>query len=104
MPNVIYADGCRSSVTWVWVHATTSLILHHQIELRCALELITNVLYIHADLNECSLGTHLCEHNCGNNIGSYYCTCNTGYHLDGNGLNCSGIYIAKCVLYSHTIN
>ena len=27
---------------------------------------------------------------CTNTIGSFYCSCGTGYLLDGNGLNCTG--------------
>ena len=51
------------------------------------------------DLNECILGTHLCEHTCGNDIGSYQCICDTGYQLEGNGLNCSGIIYTLYILY-----
>ena len=45
------------------------------------------------DINECSRGTDLCEHNCHNTIGSYYCSCDTGYFLTANGYSCHGIYI-----------
>ena len=44
------------------------------------------------DVNECSLGTANCASggvsNCTNTIGSYYCTCMTGYA--GNGTVCTG--------------
>ena len=42
------------------------------------------------DINECNTGNGGCEHNCTNTIGSFTCSCDTGYQLDENGLNCSG--------------
>ena len=42
------------------------------------------------DINECTNGTHLCEHNCYNTIESYVCDCQLGYQLS-NGLTCSDI-------------
>ena len=42
------------------------------------------------EINECERGTDLCEHTCTNTAGSYYCSCNTGYHLETNDYNCSG--------------
>ena len=50
-------------------------------------------------MNECTLGTHLCEHTCVNDIGSYHCICDTGYQLEGNGLSCSGIIYTLYILY-----
>ena len=47
---------------------------------------------IHADVNECELGSD----NCGadaegtNTIGGFTCACNTGYH--GEGETCEGKY------------
>ena len=35
---------------------------------------------IFIDINECQ--SDVCEHNCHNSIGSYYCECNSGYRLD----------------------
>ena len=44
----------------------------------------------HTDINECAEGTHECEHNCHNTIGSYTCSCRTGYSLNADGRACDG--------------
>ena len=43
-----------------------------------------------ADIDECSSGTHLCVHNCNNIIGSYTCSCDTGYRLNDDQRQCDG--------------
>ena len=42
------------------------------------------------DINECTNGTHLCEHNYYNTNGSYVCDCQPGYQLS-NELSCSDL-------------
>ena len=42
------------------------------------------------DINECTTSNGGCEHSCTNTIGSFTCSCATGYQLDENGLNCNG--------------
>ena len=46
---------------------------------------------LHADIDECERGTHQCDINaaCTDNIGSYDCSCNTGYF--GDGFTCEDI-------------
>ncbi|XP_055863669.1 latent-transforming growth factor beta-binding protein 4-like [Biomphalaria glabrata] len=51
------------------------------------------------DVNECELNTSLCEGACQNTVGSYSCTCNTGYKLSGSYL-C--VDIDECSLGNHT--
>ena len=46
------------------------------------------------DINECDEGSHNCEHICTNTVGSFECSCNSGYRLDDNGRNCLGRYSA----------
>ena len=43
------------------------------------------------DIDECAEYNGDCEHNCTNINGSYYCTCDEGYILDKDGLNCTKI-------------
>ena len=45
---------------------------------------------LHTDIDECSEGTHQCDHNCHNNVGSYTCSCRTGYRLAADGRSCVG--------------
>ena len=44
----------------------------------------------HADIDECATNNGGCEQTCINTIGSFYCSCRTGYQLDGDGFNCTG--------------
>ena len=58
----------------------------------------TNVLYvincfylfyaIFTDINECTEGTHLCNHTCSNLVGSYRCSCMQGFILAENNQDC----------------
>ena len=59
------------------------------------------------DVNECQLGTHTCDSNaeCTNTVGSYICTCNTGYI--GSGLACNGklrMVLPNSGYYGHQVN
>ena len=56
-----------------------------------------NTTYDGTDINECASHNGGCEHNCQNTIGSYSCSCLTGYLIDSNGYNCTGLKIL-CVL------
>ena len=44
------------------------------------------------DINECASQNGKCEQSCQNTIGSYACSCLTGYLIDSNGYNCTGLY------------
>ena len=62
-------------------------------------------IFLPADIDECALGTDNCSDNanCSDTIGSYDCTCRTGF--DGNGILCEGIintsrFAASFILYS----
>ena len=42
------------------------------------------------DIDECDEGIDGCEQICINTVGSYNCSCDPGYDLASNQLNCSG--------------
>ena len=42
------------------------------------------------DIDECGLGIGKCQHICHNTAGSFYCSCNDGYTLESDGINCAG--------------
>ena len=52
-------------------------------------------LILLTDIDECSLGTDRCRHSCTNTIGSYTCSCNTGYALNSDGYTCDGEIMKK---------
>lgn len=45
-----------------------------------------------ADINECSDG-NLCSQLCNNTLGSYFCSCVSGYRLLDDGATCEGIIV-----------
>ena len=47
---------------------------------------------MHTDINECSINNGSCSQTCTNLIGSYFCSCQTGYILAGDGTACVGKY------------
>lgn len=58
-------------------------------------ELCHNFLLWHVcvlDINECRhYPGRLCAHKCENILGSYKCSCTTGFKLAGDGRNCDGM-------------
>ena len=46
---------------------------------------------MNADIDECTEESHRCEQSCHNAVGSYACSCDIGYHLNLDGLTCTGI-------------
>ena len=42
------------------------------------------------DIDECSLGTHECQHICENTAGGFRCLCRQGYQLNSDNTTCSG--------------
>ena len=53
----------------------------------------TNSLFL--EINECSAGTDNCDANadCTNTVGSYNCTCKSGY--SGDGVTCTGTLLSQ---------
>ena len=54
--------------------------------------IIIDIAYNGTDINECASQNGGCEQNCQNTIGSYSCSCLTGYLIASNGYNCTGLY------------
>ena len=48
------------------------------------------ILISNLDINECHQNNGGCSDFCDNIIGSYYCSCGTGYLLDAAKHNCTG--------------
>ena len=61
---------------------------------------LKSYIYI-VDINECNQGNGGCEHTCTDTVGSFSCSCNTGYQLIG-GRHCSGnnIFFMECQLHT----
>ena len=53
-------------------------------------------LSFYADLNECNTGNGGCNQICTNSIGSFLCSCNSGYNLAADGRTC--VDINECQL------
>ena len=48
--------------------------------------------YNFADADECAAGTDTCDQICLNTMGSYTCSCNTGYTLNSDRTTCDGMW------------
>ena len=42
------------------------------------------------DIDECASNNGGCQHNCANSRGTFSCSCNPGFELAANGLDCNG--------------
>ena len=51
------------------------------------------------DINECTEDTDGCAQDCRNTIGSYTCSCITGYRLASDGRGCIGMSLIENLLY-----
>ena len=43
------------------------------------------------DIDECTADTHNCDQVCLDHDGTFSCSCNSGYELDGDGTTCNGM-------------
>ena len=46
---------------------------------------------MHSDVNECATSNGGCAQTCTNNVGSFVCSCQSGYTLASNDLSCNGM-------------
>ena len=51
------------------------------------------------DIDECGLGTHQCAQDCSDTVGSYTCSCRTGYTLNADGRHCDGMIAILLFVY-----
>ena len=51
---------------------------------------IVSISKITIDIDECSLNLTRCTQGCHNSVGSYQCTCQTGYYLGNDDHTCIG--------------
>ena len=51
-----------------------------------------SVSHYYIDIDECLDNNGSCSHECVNTVGSYYCECPTGHHLQPNNHDCEGEY------------
>ncbi len=56
----------------------------------------TDFQSLHSDIDECSSNSNGCQMLCINTIGSFNCSCESGYKLIDDGFHCQGI-----ALYIH---
>ena len=56
-------------------------------------------MFLFVDIDECSLDSDGCEQFCTNSIGSFICSCSTGYELDQDGRKCNG----ECNILKRTV-
>ena len=58
--------------------------------LKIMISVLLSVMF-HIDINECLLNIDRCADNCTNTIGSYSCSCGSGYRLRADGHTCEGL-------------
>ena len=49
-----------------------------------------SIFFLLLDINECTAGSSSCHQNCHNAVGSYACSCYSGYRLNSDGVSCRG--------------
>ena len=77
--------------TYVLVTVDTHLMLtviHAMV--RVIAEYQSFIIAVFLDINECIRGTNGCAQLCNNTLGSYVCSCNSGYTLDADNRTCNG--------------
>ena len=51
------------------------------------------MLYVHiSDVDACALNISGCSQICTNTMGGYNCSCYSGYYLEVDLMNCTGMY------------
>ena len=61
---------------------------------RCAYECESSL-----DIDECLMDNGGCVHVCNNEMGTFSCSCTTGYELQPDGMTCAGEKYTVCNYY-----
>ena len=77
------------------IHGITTIDLCTYV---CTYLLVIPIISPNIDTDECTHDTDGCEHNCNNTVGSFFCSCNTGYALTLDGKNCTGEWFATYIV------
>jgi hypothetical protein len=91
----------RYNLQWSWQHVSTLAILVQSVAGTASIHWNVHpstlpciktpmIHFICTDVDECSLRRDLCQHNCTNTRGGYFCSCPPGYRLDADGFSCKG--------------
>ena len=56
-------------------------------------------VFMHTDVDECATNNGGCAQTCTNTVGSFVCSCQSGYTLASNGLTCDGelLVLSTCM-------
>ena len=55
-------------------------------------KLVSFLLFVAEDIDECKTDKHRCNQICRNTIGWYECACVSGFRLDSDNVTCVGTY------------
>ncbi|CAG2197543.1 unnamed protein product [Mytilus edulis] len=80
-----------------WMSSGTYMVYVHVYQMlsTCISNLYYHQIYCIVDIDECTT-TSKCAHLCANTVGSYQCSCRTGYQLALDGVSCSDVN--ECLL------
>ena len=88
--HIMHADAGFSEYTIQMIH-------------RSVIDHIVLYCFLLTDIDECSDDTHGCTFNCTNTNGSYVCSCDAGYQLNEDGLQCDGMASFNVVYFKKAV-
>ena len=65
-------------------------LLHRYVNTSTYVFVYLRLLHCDSDVNECHTLNGGCDGTCHNSLGSFSCTCDTGYTLGSDGTSCIG--------------
>ena len=73
---------------------TVYVLMAEHVKVSIKYQQITLLMTTTLDINECLTNNGGCQHTCTNSIGSYACSCRTGYALDTDNHGCIGMCVS----------